>query len=44
MITKEQTVEEVEYAKWVLKDTAVEMSYAVAIYAVALGAYWTSVG
>ena len=33
-------MEEIEYAKWVLEDTATELLKATAIYAVALGAYW----
>jgi hypothetical protein len=35
---------DIEYAKFVLEDTATEMIKAVAIYAVALGSYWTLVG
>jgi hypothetical protein len=37
-------MEDLEYAKWVLEDTAVHMLHATAIYAVALVAYWTLVG
>lgn len=33
-----------EYAKFVLKDSAAQLAHAVAIYAVALIAYWTPVG
>jgi hypothetical protein len=42
--TKEHDMEDIEYAKWVLEDTATEMLKAVGIYAVALGAYWVLVG
>ena len=34
---------EVEYAKWVLADTAWYMAQAVAIYGLALGGYWLAV-
>jgi hypothetical protein len=34
---------EMEYAKFVVKDTAIEMAQALGIYAVALTAYWTLV-
>jgi hypothetical protein len=37
-------MEEIEYAKFVLEDTATEMLKALAIYAVALGSYWIFVG
>ena len=37
-------MDDLEYAKWVLEDTATEMLKAVGIYAVALVAYWTLVG
>jgi flagellar biosynthesis/type III secretory pathway M-ring protein FliF/YscJ len=43
MNKKEQAMNEVEYAEWVAKDTAIQILYAVAIYAVALIAYWTLV-
>jgi hypothetical protein len=35
---------DIEYAKWIWEDTATEMLKAVAIYALALGAYWIFVG
>jgi hypothetical protein len=37
-------MDEIEYAKWVLEDTATELLKATAIYAMALGAYWIFVG
>jgi hypothetical protein len=44
MNTKEQTMNEVEYAGWIVKDTAKHIIEALAIYAVALGGYWALVG
>ena len=37
-------MQEVEYAKFVLRDTAEKLAQAVGIYAVSLTAYWTLVG
>jgi hypothetical protein len=37
-------MQDAEYAKFVLKDSAVLLAQAVGIYAVALTAYWTLVG
>ena len=39
-----QTANEIAYAKWVLTDTVQQLIPAVAVYAVALTAYWTLVG
>jgi hypothetical protein len=36
--------DDVEYARWVWADTMKELVPAIAIYAVALTAYWTLVG
>jgi hypothetical protein len=35
---------EIEYAKFIVTDTVKQLSQALAIYAVALTAYWTFVG
>jgi hypothetical protein len=37
-------MQDAEYAKFVLKDSAVQLAHAAGIYAVALTAYWTLVG
>lgn len=37
-------MQDAEYAKFVLKDSAVLLAHAVGIYAVALAAYWILVG
>jgi hypothetical protein len=37
-------MQDAEYAKFVLKDSAQQLAQAVGIYAVALAAYWTLVG
>jgi hypothetical protein len=37
-------MEDIEYAKFVLEDTATEMLKAVGIYALALSTYWIFVG
>jgi len=37
-------MQDAEYAKFVLKDSAVQLAHAVGIYAVALTAYWSLVG
>ena len=37
-------MDDIDYLKWVWEDTSVTILKAVAIYAVALGAYWTFVG
>ena len=42
--TKEIKMEDVEFAKWVLADTAEHVVHALAIYAAALGGYWALVG
>jgi hypothetical protein len=34
---------EAEYAKFVLRDSAIQLAHALGIYAVALTAYWTLV-
>jgi hypothetical protein len=36
--------EDIEYAHWVWADTARQLLPAVAIYVVALGAYWIFIG
>jgi hypothetical protein len=36
-------MQDAEYAKFVLKDSAVQLAHAVGIYVVALTAYWTLV-
>jgi len=38
-----QKQETIEYMTWVVKDTVQQLILTVAIYAVALGAYWTFV-
>jgi hypothetical protein len=42
-VNKEIIMSEVEYAKWIVMDTVKELGMAVAVYAVALIAYWTLV-
>lgn len=37
-------MQDTEYAKFVLRDSAQQLAQAVGIYAVALAAYWTLVG
>lgn len=37
-------MQDAEYAKFVLKDSAAQLAHALGIYAVALTAYWTLVG
>ena len=36
-------MQDAEYAKFVLRDTAQQLAHAVGIYAVAIKAYWTLV-
>ena len=37
-------MEDIEYAKFVLEDTCIQMLHAAGIYAAALAAYWIFVG
>jgi len=37
-------MDELEYSMWMMKETAVMAAQAAAIYAAALGSYWSLVG
>jgi hypothetical protein len=42
--SKERIMDELEYSMWMMKETAGMAVQAVAIYAAALGSYWSLVG